>query len=253
MRPLSLFGPVCIYFSPWSLAHAVSNRGTTETVENHGTQGHLMATMEIVEPQIIGDRRRERADEGGLAGLSIDNPSGGLIILGPTPGVVDGLEWMLGLPCVEGVELVATRMSSWQTVSNEVREVGRLASRVIRTGRTAVVHLDAHLGDAPAVPVDAREFVCTRLGQILIGIADTPAYVALHSERMAKALILDCLEDDGATTLGAIDEAYPVHQLTGHTMFAGLPIAQCPGDRSADALVRMRNFFETRRSCTRKK
>lgn len=179
--------------------------------------------------------------------LSIDSPAGGLIIIGPSPYEIVGLEQLLALPMVEGVEVVSSRMMSWQTVNSEAIEVSRQASRAIRRGRTAVVYLDSHVVDAPAVPARFREFVCARLGQILVGLADTPAYVALHGERMASTLILDTLVDENAVQIDSIDDVFPVWSLEQCRMFPGLAVAVCPGDRCAIAVARMHGWFEDRR------
>ena len=158
---------------------------------------------------------------------------GGLVIVGPTAGPLAGLDELLALPGFEPVEAIAERLASWITVNDEAIELTRQASKVIRNGANAVVFLDAHVGDADPVPPDLREFVCVRLGQIMIGLADTPSFVALHGERMARALILDSLGDDVVDPLAKTDAGFPVWELSGRTMFAGIQVAACPGDRAA--------------------
>mgnify|MGYP000547991233 CR=1 FL=1 len=182
-----------------------------------------------------------------VAGMRVESGRGALVLVGPSAGELCGIDALLELPNVESVEAIGTRMASWNTVGAEVIEVGRSASHLIRNGQTAVVHLDSHSGAAPAIPVDDREFVCARLGQILIGIADAPAYVVAHGERMGRSLIIDSLEDCGVEALGSVDAACPIWRLSAATMFPGLCVAICPGDRPADPIVGMIDWFEAQR------
>ncbi len=170
---------------------------------------------------------------------------GGLVIIGPTPEPLDGIDELLACPSLEPVEAMADRMSSWLTVSDEVIEVTRLTSQVLRRGNTAVVYLDSHSGDAPPVEADTREFVCTRLGQIMIGLADEPAFVALYSQRMARALIIDSLGDDAAEAIAVTPDGHPVWELTRRTMFPGVPVAACPGESPVSAIGDMISWFQS--------
>lgn len=163
--------------------------------------------------------------------------AGALVIIGPTSGELAGIDALLSAPCVEPVEAIGARLANWKTVSAEVVEVGRSASRAIRRGNTAVVYLDSHSGEAPPVDVAKRDFVCTRLGQVLIGLADVPSGVVAHSERMARALIFDALEDPAAEPVDPLAPGYPVWSLSEATMFPGVKIAMCPGDRPADPII----------------
>ncbi len=167
----------------------------------------------------------------------------GLVIIGPTSGPVDGFDQLFSCPSMQPVEARADRMVSWATVADEVIEVTRRASQLIRQGATAVVHLDSHRGQGCPVPPESREFVCARLAQIMIGLADVPGFVALHSERMARALILDSLGDDDVETVALTPAGYPVWELTHRTMFPGVPVAVCPGDRPVTAVGDMVAWF----------
>jgi len=179
---------------------------------------------------------------------SIDGLTGGLIIVGPTATEVGGLDDLLASPLVEGVEAVSARMSSWHTVTNEVIELSRHVSKVIRSGRTAVVYLDSHLGDAEPLDEAAQQFVCARMGQILIGLADTPAFVALHGEVLAAAIVAGSLGDNNAVAINSIDGVHPVWSLTNCRMFPDLKVALCSDDRNGASLLRVLDWFESCRA-----
>ena len=236
MSQLSLDGLLCIDYVVWPDAHCSVLKKL----------GLYMATIDTSQAeQHVGANRA--SEQRSIVDLRIDGDAGGLIILGPTIGPMRGVETILSSPGVEPIEVVGQRMVSWKTVSAEVLEVSRLTSRAIRSGQTAVVYLDAHLGEGAPIPAESHEFVCARLGQIMIGLADVPAYVALHSERMARALVVDSLGDEQAPALGRMPGGFPVWELTVRTMFPGIPVAACPGDRAATAAVQMFDWFEGRR------
>lgn len=204
-----------------------------------------MTMIETGDPrhQVFCDAEHAIAD---LSDVYVESDRGALVLIGPGAGELPYLDALLDLPQVDSVEAISARMMDWNTVSAETIEVGRSASHSIRNGRTAVVHLDSHSGEAPPVPIDAREFVCTRLGQILIGIADTPAYVVTHGERMASALIIDSLEDRSVEAVRSGDEGFGIWRLSNATMFPGLCVARSSSGRPnpiADALC----WFEARR------
>lgn len=180
--------------------------------------------------------------------LRIDSGLGALVLIGPSAGELSGLGALLEHPGIEGVEAIGTRMASWITVSTEVIEVGRSASSAIRNGRTAVVYLDSHVGEAPPLPIENREFVCTRMGQILIGLADPPSYVLAHGEHMARSLIFDSLDDPDAELAGLAGAGCPIWRLSEVSMFSGAYVAMCPGDQTARPLIDMLAWFEARRS-----
>jgi len=180
--------------------------------------------------------------------LRIEPGQGALVLVGPTTGELPGIDGLLDHSSIDGVEAIGARMMSWKTVSAEVIEVGRAASHAIRNGRTAVVHLDSHVGEAAPVPADCREFVCARLGQVLMGLADVPAYVVTHSEAMAHSLIVDTMQDPEAEPAGSIGADCPIWRLSEDSMFAGLYVALCARDQPAWSLVDALTWFEARRA-----
>ena len=206
-----------------------------------------MTTIGTTESQHRGTRDPGSA-AATLAKMRFDVGVGGLVMVGPTPGQMAGLETLLERPGIAPVESLGGRLMSWKSASAEAIEVGRTASHAIRQGETAVVHLDSHVGEGCAVPYNLREFVCLRLSQIIMGIADVPAYVVMHSERMARALIVDCLGDEHVTALGTVAGGCCVWELSSDTMFRGLTVSVCPGERDADALGGLIDWLEARRS-----
>ena len=182
-----------------------------------------------------------------LADFELDTDLGGLILIGPGAFELNGLDALLASPEVDAIGGCSELIMDWDTVTPEVTQISRQASRLIRNGRTAVVHLDVHVGEGEAIPADMRHFVCLRLSQILIGLAETPAYVAIHGDQLAQTLIVDSLGDTDAASVGMIANEFPMWKLSGSSMFEGLPVALCPGNRAATGVAQMLDWFEARR------
>ena len=169
------------------------------------------------------------------------------MLLGPTTTPLAGIDELLASPDVEAVETEGGRLNSWITSPDEVLIATRAASSIIRSGRTAVVHLDSHCdGGAPAVSDEDCEFVCCRLGRIMLGLADEPAFIAVLGQEMALGLF-DAVAEPEFSALGVIAGDSAVVELSPRSMFPEVPVSVTPVNRSAVAVGQAVEWFEAHR------
>lgn len=178
-----------------------------------------------------------------LDGFRVTSAAGGLAILGPTVMQLAGMPALLAMPMAESIETPAQDLLTWNTASAAVILLARRVSAAIRGGRSAIVHLDSHVGKAPPVPVDRFAFVCSRLSRILIGLADEPAYIALQGEEIARCV----LEGSEPAVMGLIKDDLPIVEFSGTSMFAGAPVVVSSNTRTAADVATAIDWFETRR------
>ena len=171
---------------------------------------------------------------------------GGLILVGPGNDMGRDLDEILALPSVRGVVGRFDRLRSWDTASAEIYEITRAASRVARDGLHVLVYLDiARDPDAVIDPVEG-EFVCSRLSQIVSGLADQPGFVSIYCATLGQAVLADGMHEPGMPMVGTRPSS-SLYQAEG-AMFPGLSVAITPNEHSLNVVTELiREFDETGR------
>jgi len=186
------------------------------------------------------------ASECALSALQLSPYTGGVDIVGPTAGPLPAIDALISSSEVEAVEACGGDLSDWISSPDEILLLSRQVSSILRTGRSVVIHLDSHLeGAAEALPRESWAFVCSRLGRVTVGLADDPAYVAVHGEDMAQGF-LDAIGDVDPPAIGEIGDT-EVCELTNQSFLRGVPFAVVPGNRTATAVVQTVDWLESRR------
>jgi len=165
----------------------------------HATATRSRSMLDSTEPTIIGEPTAD------LDGLRVRSLSGGLVLLGPTAAPLGSLDALLNTPNTVPVEVNGKLLASWTTSPDELVLLTRQVSRIIRDGKTAVVYLDSHRAGVEQLPIDVWDFVCLRLGSILIGLAETPAYVTVHGQDPGVPVAVTPIERVIASAVHAVD------------------------------------------------
>gem|GEM_PF-1511634 len=209
-----------------------------------GAAIHEQQPSEQFRPTIADTR--PSADHNIVEDLRFNSPTGGLAIIGPTSLPLRGMSGLLGTPNVESIEVSAQDLMTWDTAGATIVTLTREVSSAMRDGKTAVVYLDAHVGRAPAAPVERHEFMCCRLSRILVGLADAPPYLALHGGPLARAVLVDG-HGGHSPTVAVITDGLPVVRLGESSMFPGTPVSICSENDAATASALAVDWFEAHR------
>jgi len=172
---------------------------------------------------------------------------GGLILVGPAVEQSEGLSCLLAMPTVQGIVGRAERIGSWATATAEVYELTRAASRVLRDGLHALVYLDSVGDSSHRLATDQEEFACSRLSQILAGLADQPAFVAIYCQHAGRAVLIESLQDDQAPTF-TVDAPSSMYRTSGSSIFPDLPVAVVPQTQPLAEVVEVVRTFEAARA-----
>ena len=172
---------------------------------------------------------------------------GGLILVGPGNDMGRDLDEILALPTVQGVMGRFDRLRSWDTASAEVYEITRAASRVARDGLHVLIYLDiARDPDAVIDPVEG-EFVCSRLSQIVSGLADQPGFVSIYCEALGQKVLADGMHQPCMPMVESRPSS-TLYEAAEGSMFPGLSVAVTPNEHSLNVVTELiREFDETGR------
>lgn len=172
--------------------------------------------------------------------------TGGLIMLGPTAGSLAGLDSLIGSPGAVAVEVESARLLSWDCAKAESVVQSRRISAMIRRGETPIVFLDTHRDGHGTVSPDDHDFVNQRLGQMIVGLADVPSYLAIYGENLAPPMLLE--------DIGCFDEATVAVMSCGLALmrvnqgvFRNLHVTLAPAEGPIARFSQLFDWFEARR------
>ena len=189
----------------------------------------------------------ESASESLLDTLQLSPHAGGIAFICPSAAPISTVDALLGSPDVDAVQVCGEKMTTWKTSPDELVVLCRQISRTLRAGRTAAVHLDSHVqGVAEPTPDSSRPFICSRLAQVVPGLADEPTYIVAHGDEMAQMLV-NIAGADNPPVIGSLDGDVVVYQFGQDSYLAGVPLAVVPGRQAATSVVQAVNWFEARR------
>lgn len=211
---------------------------------SHRTKAHkIMTTDKMAESEPARDISVLHGVEGQVH-LCAD--AGGLVIIGPTQGSVQGLEALLESPGAVPVEIEASRIQSWDTARSETVLLSRRVSSMIRRGETPIIYLDTHLAGNGVVPKGRHDFVSQRLGQIIVGLADMPSYLAIYGYSAAPLMLLEGIGEFDQATIGSVPCGLPLMRVK-QGVFRNLHVTLSPAEGPIARFAQLFDWFEARR------
>lgn len=172
--------------------------------------------------------------------------TGGLIIIGPTLSSLPGLQALLESPGVVPVKIEARRLQTWENAKAESVLLSRRISSIIRRGETPIVYLDTHLAGRGSVPIERHDFVSQRLGQIIVGLADMPSYLAIYGTSAAPLMLLEGVGRFDNATIGTMPCGLPLMQVK-QGVFRDLHVTLAPATGPIARFAQLYDWFEARR------
>lgn len=196
------------------------------------------------EPQVLidGHAPRQPAEDG----VELCALTGGLVIIGPTSESLPGLASLIGSPGAVPVEVEAARLLTWDIARAESVLLSRRVSSIIRSGKTPIVYLDTHLEGQESLSPEDHDFVSRWLGQIIVGLADIPSYLAIYGDAAAPVVLLEGLGLFDEATIDELPCGLPLMRVKRGT-FSDLHVTLTPAEGPIVRFSQLFDWFEARR------